>query len=189
MNQIKRKHFYFVRHAETDWNLQKLCQGQNDIPLNKKGQLEAKLFAENCSAFHFECIVSSPLSRALETAKEIHHKHSYASFHIVSELSERNWGLLEGITSEEMYAIERLEEMNPSYSSAQGVESRELFRKRVAQGIAIAQTFHSHPLIISHGRVFVELCYLLDIPPIRQIKNCQLIKIIPDDRSWQIQII
>lgn len=186
MNKIVRKHFFFLRHAETVWNRRKLCQGQKDIPLNKKGYQEAKAFATKSACLNFDCIVSSPLSRALETAKEIHQVHSNASFYVVPELSERCWGLLEGISSEEMYSIECLESNDPSYFPEKGVEPRSVFRQRVIKGISIAQAFHPHPLIVSHGRVFFELCHILGVPPILQIQNCQLMKINPIFNNWKI---
>lgn len=189
MGQIVRRHFFFLRHAETDWNNQKLCQGQKDIPLSKKGYQEAKAFAATSTNFNFDCIVSSPLSRALETAKEIHQVHSNASLYIVPELSERCWGLLEGISSEEMYSIEHLESNDLSYYPEKGVEPRCVFRQRVIKGISIAQTLHQHPLIVSHGRVFFELCHILDVPPLLQIQNCQLMKIDPIFNTWKIHII
>lgn len=188
MTQIAKKHFFFLRHAETDWNDQKLCQGQKDILLNKKGYQEAKAFATKSASLNFDCIVSSPLLRALDTAKEIHQVHSHASFHIVRELSERCWGLLEGIPSEVMYSIEDLENRDPSYSPEKGIEPRIAFRQRVIKGLSIAQAFHQHPLIVSHGRVFSELCHILDLPPLRQIQNCQLMKITPTLKAWKINI-
>lgn len=184
MSQIKRKHFFFLRHAETDWNDQKLCQGQKNVHLNEKGYQEAKAFAKKSASLNFDCLVSSPLSRALDTAKAIHQVHSHASFHIVPELSERCWGLLEGIPSDEMYFIEHLESSDSSYIPEKGIELRSVFRQRVIQGISIAQTFHQHPLIVSHGRVFLELCHILDLPPVLQIRNCQLIKIAPIFNAW-----
>jgi broad specificity phosphatase PhoE len=188
MSQIIKDHFFFLRHAQTDWNNQKLCQGQRDIPLSQKGYQEAKAFATESVDLNFFCIVSSPLSRALETAKEIHQAHSNACFHVVEELTERYWGLLEGISSEKMYSIEHLEETDPSYSPENGVEPRSVFQQRVIKGISIAQTFHQHPLIVSHGRVFFELCRILDMPPLRQIQNCQLLKIVPVFNTWEIHI-
>lgn len=178
-----------MRHAETDWNNRKLCQGQKDIPLNKKGNEEAKIFAREIAKLDVSCIISSPLSRALETAKTIHHVHPGASFYTVAELSERSWGELEGISSEEMYAIERLEEEDWTYFPGKSVEPRIEFRQRVLKGISIAQTYHPHPLIISHGRVFTELCYLLGVPLVRQIPNCQLIKVVFGSNGWEFQII
>ena len=40
------KTFYFVRHGETDWNLECLLQGQKDILLNKNGVLQAEQLVE-----------------------------------------------------------------------------------------------------------------------------------------------
>ena len=65
MNKLLKKDFFFVRHAETDWNNRKLCQGQKDIPLNEKGSEEAKVFAGEMAKLDIDCLVSSPLSRAL----------------------------------------------------------------------------------------------------------------------------
>jgi len=89
------------------------------------------------------------------------------------------------MTSEEMYSREILEEEDPLYSQEQGIEPKSSFRQRVSQGIIIAQKYHPHPLVVSHGRVFRELCFLLGIPPLRQLPNCQLIKIFPSGSSWE----
>lgn len=35
---LKRVAFYFIRHGETDWNVQKKIMGQLDIPLNNRGK-------------------------------------------------------------------------------------------------------------------------------------------------------
>ena len=182
MSTIERKYFFFVRHAETIWNSQKLCQGQKDIPLSEKGILEAKSFALEIQSANIECIVSSPLNRALQTAREIHHFHPDAQFHIIDELAERMWGELEGISSEQMYEIERLEEKF-LYDPEKGVEPRHIFRERVLKGIFKSQKYSSHPFIVSHGRVFKELCYLLDMPVIEQLASCQLVKIIPKNSN------
>ena len=181
-----KKKFFFIRHAETTWNQKNLCQGQKDIPLSQKGREEAKLLANYLREFQIDCIVSSPLCRALDTAKEIHDLHPNAKFYTVAELSERSWGALEGISSKEMYDIEKLEENDPSYTPGKKVEERHEFRKRIYQGISIAQSYDPHPLIVSHGRVFFEICLILGMPPIRQIPNCQLIEVAPNCNSWHV---
>ena len=43
---------WFVRHGETDWNLQRRIQGQTDIPLNATGHAQAAAIAQAVYAAH-----------------------------------------------------------------------------------------------------------------------------------------
>ncbi len=180
------KYFFFVRHGETDWNQRQLCQGQKDISLNEKGLLEAKAFAATTENLPLAWIVSSPLKRALQTAQEISLFHPSAPLQIIPEWAERSWGKLEGMPSEQMYEIEQKEEADPHYVPEKSVESRTAFRQRILRGLSLAQNLHPHPLIVSHGRVFLELCYLLNLPPIRQIPNCQLVELRFHSNRWTV---
>ena len=61
----------FVRHGETNWNVEGRLQGQRDIPLNDKGRGQAKRNGETIlsrvpgiAAYDF---VASPLIRSRET--------------------------------------------------------------------------------------------------------------------------
>lgn len=60
---------YLFRHGETDWNAQKRLQGQVDIPLNQSGIDMAKKVSEKIKDIHFDYCFSSPLIRAVETAR------------------------------------------------------------------------------------------------------------------------
>lgn len=60
---------YFFRHGETDYNASKKMQGWLDIPLNNNGITQAHDLSKTLSDVKFDYIYSSPLSRALETAK------------------------------------------------------------------------------------------------------------------------
>ncbi|MBX7067001.1 MAG: histidine phosphatase family protein [Parachlamydiales bacterium] len=184
LKEIIKKRFFFARHGETDWNSRHLCQGQQDIPLNEKGILEAQRLVSESRHLDIPCIVSSSLMRAIQTAKAIQEAHPRATFHVVPELAERCWGGLEGMPSEEMYAIEKLEEQNPLYIVQHGAESRVNFHRRVRYGMSLAQSYHDHPFIVSHGRVFLELCFILGLPPIRQIPSCKIFEIVPVSNKW-----
>lgn len=92
------KTFYFVRHGETDWNLECLLQGQKDILLNKNGVLQAEQLAEylKIKNRNFSCIYSSPLTRAVQTS-EILGKNFNLNIKKSDLLKEINFGDLEGI--------------------------------------------------------------------------------------------
>lgn len=62
---------YMVRHGETDWNKARRIQGQVDIPLNEFGRHLAEETGKGLSEISFEICISSPLSRAAETAELI----------------------------------------------------------------------------------------------------------------------
>ncbi len=59
---------YIVRHGETPWNTQLRLQGQTDIPLNENGRALARVTAQALSDVPFDLALTSPLSRARETA-------------------------------------------------------------------------------------------------------------------------
>lgn len=188
MTKIINKKFYFVRHGKTEWNEKKLCQGQIDIELNESGRLEAKILADSIKNTSFSKIYVSPLKRAIETATIIQNTVPSIEIEIINELKERGWGLLEGISSDEMYRIEELEEKDSDYHVGNDVEPREAFRSRILCGINKALNHEGVPLIISHGRVFLSLCEILDVPLLRQVPNTTLIKCSPLNKGWEISL-
>ena len=63
--------FYFVRHGETDWNVQKKIQGTTDVPLNENGLRQARELAEKLvlEKYQIDCAYTSPQLRARATAQ------------------------------------------------------------------------------------------------------------------------
>lgn len=88
--------FYFLRHATTEWNLQKRLQGRTNIPLADEGisQLSQRTIPASLRDLRWFC---SPLERARETA-------SLLDINAASEqaLIEMNWGDWEGQTLSEL---------------------------------------------------------------------------------------
>lgn len=97
----------FVRHGQTDWNIHTLLQGRSNIPLNELGKKQAaavgNYLKENDP--EWDVIVSSPLSRAIETAWIIAKAIKYQKEIIISDaVIERSFGDLEGKPlNQEMY--------------------------------------------------------------------------------------
>lgn len=97
---------YIIRHGETDWNRLKRMQGQTDIPLNDYGRELARVTYEGMKDIHMDYVFSSPLSRAVETAKIV---LGDAAPNIVTDnrLCEVSFGSCEGL-----YPDERPESFN-----------------------------------------------------------------------------
>jgi alpha-ribazole phosphatase len=60
---------YFVRHARSIYNEEGKMAGSHDPPLSVSGRREAELTAQYLRSIPFDAAYSSPLSRALETAR------------------------------------------------------------------------------------------------------------------------
>jgi broad specificity phosphatase PhoE len=60
---------YLARHGESDWNAANRFQGHSDRPLTELGRKQAHALADLVAAEDVEVIYSSPLIRALETAR------------------------------------------------------------------------------------------------------------------------
>ncbi len=88
-----------LRHFETDWNALGRLQGRTDRPLTEaaRAQADALGFPESWRAAR---LVSSPLSRAVETAERL----SGRAPEIAPELIELSWGEWEGRTGAELLA-------------------------------------------------------------------------------------
>ena len=97
-----RPPIWFVRHGETDWNVQGLIQGWTDTPLNPKGHVQARAVAAALTQaegltpkFHFAV---SPLLRARQTMGYIAESLSLEpeQIAIVDHVKELGFGVWEG---------------------------------------------------------------------------------------------
>lgn len=86
-----------VRHGQTDWNSNRMTQGQSDTLLNKTGITQAKRVAKVLEDETIGKCYYSPLKRARITA-EIIIDHLNLSSEEDSSLIEVNFGQWEGLT-------------------------------------------------------------------------------------------
>ncbi len=87
---------YLVRHGETDWNIEKKCQGFSDIPLNETGRQQAGAIAKCLSGVQVQAVYSSTLVRARETAEAVSRHHGVA-VQTTDAFRELNQGEFEGL--------------------------------------------------------------------------------------------
>lgn len=90
-----------VRHGQTNWNTQHRAQGRTDIPLDETGKKQALLLAEALKNKHIDAIISSPLSRAYDTAKAV---GDTAGLQVETDelLTELRFGEWEGMNFDEI---------------------------------------------------------------------------------------
>jgi len=86
-----------IRHGQTAWNAETRMQGQLDTALDAHGRWQAQQLAHALAHESIDAIVSSDLSRALDTAAPL---AQALSLRVQSErgLRERSFGLFQGFT-------------------------------------------------------------------------------------------
>jgi probable phosphoglycerate mutase len=85
-----------VRHGETEWNATGKFQGSKDISLSQEGLMQAKFLKERLHS-KYDCIYTSPLIRAKQTAELICENTPMVPI-IEIDLREINFGAWEGLT-------------------------------------------------------------------------------------------
>ncbi|MEO7373850.1 MAG: histidine phosphatase family protein [Terrimesophilobacter sp.] len=144
---------YLVRHGETDWNLQRRIQGSTDIPLNQTGRLQARRTGTLLGRRSWDAIITSPLSRAAETAAIIADELGLPTPQIVDAIVERAYGEAEGLDDVE------LARRFPGNAPVVGRESRQDVSARVVPALVkLAENRPGQHLILAtHGGVIRTL--------------------------------
>lgn len=155
-----RPSLIFLRHGETDWNVEGRLQGQRDIPLNDNGRAQAKRNGEAIAAalpdakgFDF---VASPLVRSRETMEiaRLAMGLDPSAYHLDDRLREITFGDWEGFTTADLRSkhpellAER--ERDKWRFLPPGGESYALLLERVKEWVA---TIDRPTFAVSHGGV------------------------------------
>jgi broad specificity phosphatase PhoE len=99
MSNGQNSTIYIVRHGETEYNLNKIIQGQNDSPLTPLGKEQAKQRAEWFKDTYFDAVFSSDLLRAKHTAEILNAERNLV-VNTTKLLRERRFGRFEGKSTE-----------------------------------------------------------------------------------------
>lgn len=105
---------YYIRHGETDWNVEARLQGRRDIPINARGRVQARLsgeilsdlLARDARAAGDLDFVASPLERTRETMELMRAAMGLTPQHYRTDdrLIEVSFGRWEGMTLPEVSA-------------------------------------------------------------------------------------
>lgn len=160
--------FWFLRHGETDWNAQGLSQGDIDIPINETGIAQAHAAAALMQRRGIVSIVSSPLSRARDTAMTA---AALLGLDVIvqDDLREVSFGVQEGMPM----AGEWFGEWVAGTATPQNAESFAALRARAAAAVAKALLQPSPVLIVAHGALFRALRAEMGLPANVRLPNAQ----------------
>lgn len=89
---------YLVRHGETEWSRSGQHTGRTDIPLTDLGRRQARDLGRRLGDHRFALVLSSPRSRAIETAELA----GFARVGTDPDLAEWDYGEFEGRTTPEI---------------------------------------------------------------------------------------
>ena len=153
---------YFIRHGETQYNVENRVYGWAPAPLTEKGVEEVKR-ARKLIPKDFSVIFSSDLVRCKETAEMLNEELKLPVI-FDARLRERNFGTLEGKTWEEMGEVFYQKDKTHQYDyQSFGGESVEDVQGRVFSFIRdiMKNREKEKILVVTHGGVIRLLHYLL----------------------------
>jgi len=161
----------FVRHGETQSNIEHRYMGQDDSPLTPIGIAQAEAVAKRLAKYQVDAIYSSDLGRAARTSEII---SQACRLPVVRDkrLRERHAGLLQGkleadarIKHAKVFA--EIERMGAEYVFPGGGESGLQIEERMASFLNEIRENHSGKTIvaITHGGILrVLLWHILKFP-------------------------
>ncbi len=89
---------YLIRHGQTRWNKEQIFRGRIDVDLDEVGIREAKAIGEYIKDEEINCVYTSPLKRAKETAEIIVSYHPGLKVHVLKELIDIDYGKWQGLS-------------------------------------------------------------------------------------------
>jgi broad specificity phosphatase PhoE len=159
---------YLVRHGETEWNKEEIFRGRKDVPLNERGLRQAELTGRYFGGVAIDRICSSPLSRAVQTAKGI---AAATMIPVIGAdaFTDIAFGTWEGLTLDEVGQRFPAEleawQSHPHKFRMRGVESLTHVRKRAAAGLKAAMEGAGSVVIVTHRVICkVLVLHLLGMP-------------------------
>ncbi len=170
---------YLIRHGETDWNVERRCQGFSDRPLNETGRRQAEATAAHLSEIKIEAIYSSSLKRAHALGLAIAEYHDMP-VHTSDALKELNQGEFEGLALSDL--VERHSEflqrwfLDPADLKVPGGESMRELQTRAWTAIEeiVAKHDSGNVVVVGHNLCNVAvLCRVmkLSLTDFRRLKQ------------------
>lgn len=169
-------YIYIVRHGQSLGNLKGGFAGHTDYPLSDLGHKQARISADFLKDEHIETVISSPLTRAVQTAAPIANDRN---LEILTDegFIEMNFGEWEGMAIEEVeqkydgaftvWKTQMYKTVCPG-----GESTIECYNRAVNALKETAKKYEGHDILITtHGAVIKCLCCYLHKMPIEQLQD------------------
>ena len=168
-----------VRHGETDDNAARRFQGRLDTPLNAHGRAQSEALALQLRGEGLRALYSSPLLRALETARIVAAATGLEPI-LDERLVEADAGAWSGrmiadILADEREGYERWRTADPTFRFPGG-ESVAEQAQRIAAALADVAAGPLPALVVTHGGT-IRAVAGIDPPPGGSVPNCALIRL------------
>jgi broad specificity phosphatase PhoE len=192
--ELQARSLVIIRHGETTWNRERRIMGDADVPLSEPGRWQCAAAAAVLTGFEIDRIVTSPLTRAVETAELISEVLD-VPVATDEDLVEVRFGHWQGKTYEEIIrdpACERFfqdPESNPTPGGETIVD---------VQNRGLAALDRAAPgrrtLFVSHGDIIRStLCHYLRMPvsEFRRIRvdNCGMSGVIARGAATEVKFL
>ena len=175
-----------VRHGETDWNRADRIQGWLDIPLNEEGIKQAERLAKELSKMKMAAIYSSPLKRALQTARAIAGEQQLKVDKVLA-LKEINQGKWQGLlVSEAKRKYKRLYSqwlrapLEVSPPEGEGLEEVSRRAEKACRRIVINHPQETVCLVTHKVTAALIKCHYLNLD-----RN-HLWELLPGNATWEV---
>ncbi len=176
-----------LRHGQTDWNIDFRLQGVTDIPLNETGIAQARDAAAVIDPADWDLILTSPLSRARDTAQIVAEVNGLGDALVETLLLERSFGEAEGLGHEEWKAKYADTNVVPGGESLSELETR---ANQLLDKLAIEHA-GKRVLAVSHGALIRKLLRIVSAGEFprdgERLGNASMSILVHDATGWSIE--
>lgn len=186
-----------IRHGQTEWNVEGRIQGSKDSPLTAHGRAQAEATAARVKEMTVDAFYCSHLPRAAETATIIAKGCACTPVHD-ERLRERNFGMFEGMTREQMArehpsVYDLMLHGGPDYAIPGGESKSDVLERALCFLNSIHHSHRGqHVLVVSHGATLNVLSkhvlgLAVDAPLNWEQRNLGMTTVVHDGTMWKMR--
>jgi probable phosphoglycerate mutase len=182
-----------IRHGQTAWNAETRMQGQLDTALDALGRWQADRVADALEGEPIDAIVSSDLTRAMQTALPLARRRGLA-VRPDPALRERSFGVFQGFTYAHIArhwpeGAARWRARDPEFGAEGGETLGDFYRRSIDAATRLASEYTGRSVVwVTHGGVLdclhrAALRLSLDAPRSWALENAAINRLLCGDQG------